>query len=113
MGSALRMTTALVRVLAAMLDDPAEPRYGLDLIRDTGLPSGTLYPILVRLEKFGWVRAQWEDIDPVAEGRPARRYYRLTAEGVRDARLELAELYRHLSKKDGARDAAARKPRTA
>lgn len=105
----LRITTAVVKVLAAFLDDPAEDRYGLDLIRDTGLPSGTLYPILVRLERAGWVGAQWEDIDPVAEGRPARRYYRLTPDGVQGARIELASLYQQLSKSEHR----AGKPRTA
>jgi PadR family transcriptional regulator, regulatory protein PadR len=109
MGQGLRMTTAVVRVLAAFLADQAEDRYGLDLMADTGLPSGTLYPILARLERAGWVRAQWEEIDPVAQGRPARRYYRLTPDGVEAARVELAGLYRQLSKSEGG----TRKPRTA
>jgi PadR family transcriptional regulator PadR len=65
----------------------------MDLMKATGLPSGTLYPVLVRLEQAGWVEAAWEDLDPVAAGRPARRYYGLTADGVRAARLELAELH--------------------
>jgi PadR family transcriptional regulator, regulatory protein PadR len=111
MGQGPRITTALIKVLAAFIDDPTLDRYGLDLIRDTGLPSGTLYPILVRLERAGWVHAQWEEIDPVAEGRPARRYYRLTPEGVRVARTELAQLYQQLSKAD--RPANTRKPSTA
>ncbi|WP_170318835.1 PadR family transcriptional regulator [Allorhizocola rhizosphaerae] len=106
----VRITTAVVKVLAALVDDPARERYGLDLIRDTGLPSGTLYPILTRLERAGWVHAEWEDLDPVAEGRPARRYYRLTPDGVQAARTELAALYQRLSKADGL---GARKPRTA
>jgi PadR family transcriptional regulator, regulatory protein PadR len=109
MVQGVRMTTAVVKVLAAFLGDQAEDRYGLDLMRDTGLPSGTLYPILARLERAGWVRADWEQIDPVAEGRPARRYYRLTPDGVEAARVELAALYQQLSKSAGT----ARKPRTA
>jgi PadR family transcriptional regulator, regulatory protein PadR len=44
-----------------------------------GLQPGTAYPILLRLEHEGWVASRWEDIDPRAEKRPARRYYRLTA----------------------------------
>ncbi|HLL67053.1 MAG TPA: helix-turn-helix transcriptional regulator [Micromonosporaceae bacterium] len=44
----------------------------------TGLASGSLYPILARLRAAGCVTACWEEIDPVAAGRPARRYYRLT-----------------------------------
>lgn len=105
----LRITTAVVKVLATLIDDPTADRYGLELIRETGLPSGTLYPILVRLQRAGWIDARWEDIDPVVEGRPARRYYRLTPDGATAARDELAKLYQRLSKADNA----LRKPRTA
>lgn len=95
------MTTAVARVLAAMLADPGTERYGLDLMHDTGLASGTLYPILLRLERAGWVESQWEDIDPVAEGRPSRRYYRLTAAGATAARRELAQLHQQLARATG------------
>ncbi|NES13991.1 MULTISPECIES: PadR family transcriptional regulator [Micromonospora] len=88
----MRMTIPVAKVLAALLADPEDPRYGLDLMKLTGLPSGTLYPVLHRLRAAGWLTADWEEIDPVAAGRPARRYYRLTAEGVRAARPALAEL---------------------
>ncbi len=97
----MSVTTAVVKVLAAFLDDAGQDRYGLDLVRDTGLPSGTLYPILTRLERAGWVRADWEDLDSVAGGRPARRYYRLTSDGTLAARSELAVLKRRPSKADG------------
>lgn len=109
MGHQVRVTTAVARVLTAFLEDPATDRYGLDLIGVTGLPSGTLYPILVRLERAGWVAAAWEQIDPVTAGRPARRYYRLTPDGVARARLELAELRAQLGGVSGP--ATARKPR--
>jgi PadR family transcriptional regulator PadR len=101
MAQELRMTTALAKVVAAFLADPTSERYGLDLMRDTGLASGTLYPMLARLERADWVRAAWEDIDPVAEGRPSRRYYRLTPQGVVAARRELAALHQHLSRATG------------
>lgn len=86
------MTTTVAQVLTVLLDDPRVARYGLELMRATGQPSGTLYPILARLQEAGWLRADWEDIDPAVEGRPARRYYRLTAEGTAAARVELAAL---------------------
>lgn len=86
------MTVAVATVLAALLDEPDADRYGLELMAATGLPSGTIYPILRRLQDAGWVTAHWERIDPVAAGRPARRYYRLTADGVQQARAALAEL---------------------
>ncbi|MEU9740483.1 PadR family transcriptional regulator [Micromonospora chersina] len=88
----MRMTIPVAKVLSALLADPEAPRYGLDLMRLTDLPSGTLYPVLHRLRAAGWLAADWEEVDPVAAGRPARRYYRLTGDGVRAARLALAEL---------------------
>jgi PadR family transcriptional regulator PadR len=101
MPTDVRMTTAVAKVVAALLADPDTDRYGLDVMRDTGLASGTLYPILLRLERAGWVTAAWEDIDPVAEGRPSRRYYRLTAHGAAAGRHELAALNAQLSRAAG------------
>lgn len=92
MHGELRVTTTVARVLRAFLDDPMVPRYGFDLMRATRLPSGTLYPILARLERLAWVVSRSEDIDPVAEGRPARRFYRLTDHGLREAAAELTAL---------------------
>ncbi|GIH11065.1 hypothetical protein Rhe02_91320 [Rhizocola hellebori] len=89
----MRITVPVAKVLSAFLADVAEDRYGLDLMKTTGLPSGTLYPILQRLQEAGWVTAEWEDIDPVAQGRPARRYYRLTPHGAESGRVALAELH--------------------
>ncbi|WP_433386787.1 PadR family transcriptional regulator [Micromonospora sp. KLBMP9576] len=88
----MRITIPVARVLAALLTEPDVERYGLDLIAMTGLPSGTLYPVLHRLRSAGWLTAEWEAVDPSSVGRPARRYYRLTAEGVAAARRALAEL---------------------
>ena len=96
MSGELRMTTAVARVLRAFLENPAAPRYGFDLMRVTGLPSGTLYPILARLERLAWVTSTNEDVDPLAEGRPARRFYLLTAGGLAAAGRELAALSREL-----------------
>jgi PadR family transcriptional regulator, regulatory protein PadR len=58
-----------------------------------GLPSGTVHPILARLERVGWLEPRWEEIDPRAEGRPARRYHRLTPDGMELARSALARAY--------------------
>jgi PadR family transcriptional regulator, regulatory protein PadR len=84
------MTGSLERVLRAFLDDAAEPRYGYDLMKATGLPSGTLYPMLARLEAQRLVASAWET--PRQDGERPRRYYQLTGEGIRVARLELAQL---------------------
>lgn len=57
-------------------------RYGFDVMDATGLPSGTVYPVLRRLEKEGLVRADWEDPQTARdEQRPPRRNYELTADG--------------------------------
>jgi len=102
MDRELRMTTSVLRVVSALLTDATADRYGLDLMQDTGLASGTLYPILLRLERAGWVSSHWEDADPVIEGRPTRRYYRMTALGVTDGRREVALLRQQLDRVTGA-----------
>jgi PadR family transcriptional regulator, regulatory protein PadR len=57
-------------------------RFGLDIMRDTSLPSGTVYPTLARAEQAGFIRGRWEDHERAArEGRPRRRHYELTAAG--------------------------------
>lgn len=89
----MRMTLPTARVLAALLAEPDAERYGLDLMQATGLASGTLYPILHRLQEAGWLQSAWEQVDPSAEGRPARRYYKLSGAGVEQARQSLAELH--------------------
>jgi DNA-binding PadR family transcriptional regulator len=66
-------------------------QYGFDIIDHTGLPSGTVYPALSRLERDGYVRSSWEDDQHAhREGRPARRYYRITAPGTRALEDSLA-----------------------
>src|SRR5262249_52308029 len=60
----VRVTVAVACVLRVFLDDVGAPRYGYELMRLTGYPSGKLYPILARLEAAGWLDAQFEDIDP-------------------------------------------------
>jgi PadR family transcriptional regulator, regulatory protein PadR len=88
------MTIPSQRVLRVLLQDPQREVYGRELGEAAGLPSGTVHPILARLEGMGWVESRWEDIDPRAAGRPARRYYRLTPDGAVRARDALARAYR-------------------
>jgi PadR family transcriptional regulator, regulatory protein PadR len=87
----MRLTGPLQRVLMAFLADPAAPQYGYDLMKAAALPSGTLYPMLARLQQEGLVTSEWETQAGDAGGRPPRKYYRLTGDGVRVARLELAQ----------------------
>lgn len=87
---ALRLTVQVLLVLQALLREPGRELYGLELSEETGLLPGTAYPILLRLENQGWVTSRWEDVDPRAEKRPARRYYRLTANGAVQASTAVA-----------------------
>jgi len=88
-----RLRITAVNVLQAIANGY---EYGFDIIDQTGLPSGTVYPALSRLERDGLVRSAWEDEAAAhAEGRPARRYYRVTAPGAR-ALSESASFYRAL-----------------
>lgn len=82
-----RMTTATRLVLAAALAQPGE-WYGYQITAATGLPSGTVSPILSRLERHGWASSRWEDLDTAAAGRPRRRYYHLTPVGAEHAKQE-------------------------
>jgi DNA-binding PadR family transcriptional regulator len=88
------MTVPTQLVLRALLVDPTAELYGLEIGDAAGLASGTVHPILARLEGVGWVSSRWEDIDPSAAGRPARRYYRLTASGAADAQAALVRSWR-------------------
>lgn len=85
------MTLATRAVLAAFLAGPADEHYGLQIADAAGLPGGTIYPILIRLEQCGWLESRWEDIDPQEEGRPQRRYYRLSERGAQAATTAMAK----------------------
>lgn len=88
-----RLSITACSVLQALTDGA---RYGFDVIERTGLPSGTIYPALSRLERDGYVTSSWEAESVAhADGRPARRYYRVTAAGVR-ARDEATAHYQAL-----------------
>ncbi|GAA3096045.1 hypothetical protein GCM10017600_00990 [Streptosporangium carneum] len=84
------MTLATQLVLRALLSDLAREMYGLEICAMAGLPSGTIHPILARLEAVGWLESRFEDTPPQEVGRPRRRYYRFTQDGAEDARVALA-----------------------
>jgi DNA-binding PadR family transcriptional regulator len=88
-----RLSITTMCVLRAIADGF---QYGFDVIDQTQLPSGTVYPALSRLERDGLLKSAWEDEeDAHAEGRPARRYYTLTAPGVK-ALSEATAFYRSM-----------------
>jgi PadR family transcriptional regulator PadR len=73
------MSPQTVRVLERFAESPSEWHYGYELSRETALKSGTLYPILMRLAKYGMLETKWINTE---EGVPPRHIYRLTARGV-------------------------------
>ena len=92
MADAPRLTPQTVAVLRALLATPATPRWGRDIAKETALKSGTLHPILARLEQAGWVTSHWEDPEAHEDqGRPRRRYYQFAPGGAQTAQLAMAE----------------------
>jgi DNA-binding PadR family transcriptional regulator len=91
------MTQSTLTVLRVFVEDPSSPRYGLEVARSAGVKSGTLYPILDRLEGAGWLVGEWETIDPKVEGRPRRKTYRLTADGAQAADAALREAMQRIA----------------
>ena len=84
-----RLSIPTVSVLNALAGGV---KYGFHVIDATGLPSGTVYPVLSRLERDGMVKSTWEDETGAhAEGRPARRYYKVTAAGEKALREAMAQ----------------------
>lgn len=83
MTKEVRLTPQTVQVLSAILERPRDGLSGAEISRGTGLASGTLYPILIRLEKAGWLSSSWEDGDPVELRRPRKRFYKVTAPGAK------------------------------
>jgi PadR family transcriptional regulator PadR len=84
-----RFSVQTLSVLAALCAEPAGWRHGYGIAKDTGLKSGSLYPILIRLAERGLVEARWEEEQPA--GRPRRHLYRLTPDGLARAQAALAE----------------------
>lgn len=88
----LDITPRMATVLKVFLEDPDQPRYGFELMKITEIKSGSLYPMLARLEEAGWLTRGKEDIDPRAAGRPARTNYTITGAAAAAARLQLDAL---------------------
>ena len=67
---------------------------GAEIHKQSGVFTGTLYPMLLRLETAGWMKSEWEDVDPKQVGRPRKRFYWLTAIGQARANVALASVSR-------------------
>lgn len=78
-GSKVRLTTPTRIVLDLLLAAADDPPWGYRICSKAGLGSGTVYPILERLEQAGWITGVWENGQPT--DRPRRRLYSMTADG--------------------------------
>lgn len=70
----------MLTVLESLAARSQEWRHGYDLMKETGLSSGTLYPLLMRMAEKGLIESEWHE--PARPGRPARHAYRLTTAGI-------------------------------
>jgi len=98
MANRVRTSKQTLTLLAALAEKPTEWHYGYALSRETELMSGTLYPILMRLEQRGWLETMWETPQPgdgKRAGHPPRHMYRLTASGSAWATEALASASAH------------------
>ena len=96
MPPTVRLSHQSLRVLRAFLDafneDVRAELAGAELMRVARVSSGTLYPILLRFEKAGFLESRWEGETPESLGRPRRRFYRMTQAGAQVAHQALGEL---------------------
>ena len=89
MGRNRKPSRQMLALLEALAAGGRQWRHGYDLMKETGLLSGTLYPLLMRMTEKGLVEAEWRE--PAQPGRPARHAYRLTDAGVAFARRAAAD----------------------
>jgi len=87
-----QLTTQTLKVLGTLMNNRPDGLPGIEIGRAARLQSGTLYPILSRLERAGWLESYWEAETPQELGRPRRRFYQLTAIGARNAKAAIRDL---------------------
>lgn len=87
----MKLSRAGLKLVRVFLDDPTRRWSGSELSKVLKVGSGTLYPLLAKLETAKWLSAEWEQINASEVGRPRRRYYKLTSLGARSARNALSE----------------------
>jgi len=93
-----RLTPQTAHVLDVLTQNGALS--GAEIGRHTKLKSGTLYPLLLRLEQAGWLSSAWEEGNPSELGRPRRRFYTVTGAGrsfAREAATAQAALFGRLA----------------
>jgi PadR family transcriptional regulator PadR len=79
----MRLTHALVQLAVVLLRNPDGPHWGYELSRESGVGFGAMYSRLTKMLDEEWVTDGWESVQE-AQGRPPRRYYRITEKGLRE-----------------------------
>ena len=87
-----RLTHQALKVLSVFIERPQDQVAGSDILKRTAMLSGTVYPILMRLERAGWLESEWERLEPSEIGRPRKRLYRISPRGYNATNAALAEL---------------------
>jgi len=91
MAAERRITRQLEAIVRTLATNPTAEWAGTDIARLSGLKSGTLYPALLRMHRFGWLVWHWEKIDPSEAKRPRRRLYSLTGSGEQAVQRIMSE----------------------
>ncbi|MFI1205608.1 PadR family transcriptional regulator [Streptomyces sp. NPDC020883] len=89
MKTPFRITSATLEVMEVFLA-AGEGLHGFAVAQAAGRPTGSIYPILARMEEAGWLESHWESEHP-DPGRPRRRFYVLTPDGMADTRSVVLE----------------------
>lgn len=81
-----RVTVAFLRILAFFIGNEKKMYCGSDVMKQLNLPSGTVYPLLLRMTKAGWLDRELENVNPKEIGRPAKRFYQISATGLKEGK---------------------------
>ena len=88
-----RITVQFLKVISIFISNPWREYSGADICRKAKLKSGTVYPMLIKMEVNGWLSSELEKIDPKKEGRPKKRLYKITHKGFTEGQKILAEYF--------------------
>lgn len=88
------VSESAARVLRALLADSGAEAYATQVAAAARLRTGTIYPVLARLERLGWVESRWEQPGATSGSGPARRCYRITGDGAQQVQVALAAVDR-------------------
>ena len=78
----MRVTHALVQIAVVLMTSPNDKHWAYEIVKQSGVRSGVVYPSMTRMLEAGWLIDGWEDPATITEKRPPRRYYELTDRGI-------------------------------